>query len=143
MTHLSKDTTCRGCAKMSSFLSVADPLPSRYPFHMRTSTLLLLSLPVISCADSIDRERLKNIDTATEAAIKRGDCPGAVVLVLHNGDVVHRKAYGHRSLQPEKTAMTVDTVFDMASLTKPIATATSAMVLIEQGKLRLSEKVAT
>jgi uncharacterized protein YbbC (DUF1343 family)/CubicO group peptidase (beta-lactamase class C family) len=110
---------------------------------MRTSILLLLSLPLLACADSIDRERLKSIDTAADAAIKRGDCPGAVVLVVHNDEVIFRKAYGQRVLQPEKMPMTADAVFDMASLTKPIATATSAMVLIEQGKLRLSEKIAT
>lgn len=123
--------------------TVADPFSMRYLFPMRTSILLVLLLPIFACAESIDRERLKNIDAAAEAAIKRGDCPGAVVLVVHNDEVVFRKAYGQRSLQPEKSPMTVDTIFDMASLTKPIATATSAMVLIEQGKLRLSEKVST
>jgi uncharacterized protein YbbC (DUF1343 family)/CubicO group peptidase (beta-lactamase class C family) len=110
---------------------------------MRTLILLFSLVPITAFADSIDRERLKQIDLAAEAAIKRGDCPGAVALVLHNDDVVFRKAYSNRSLQPDKMAMTPDTVFDMASLTKPIATATSAFVLIEQGKLLLSEKVAT
>jgi uncharacterized protein YbbC (DUF1343 family)/CubicO group peptidase (beta-lactamase class C family) len=110
---------------------------------MRTLALLFSLIPVAAFGDSIDRERLKQIDAAAESAIKRGDCPGAVVLVLHNDEVVFRKAYGNRSLQPEKAAMTPETVFDMASLTKPIATATSVFVLIEQGKLLLSEKVAT
>ena len=93
--------------------------------------------------DTIDRSRLKHIDTAPETAIKRGDCPGVVVLVVHNDEIVYRKAFGTRSLQPDKVPMAVDTVFDLASLTKPIATATSAFVLVEQGKLRLSEKVGT
>src|SRR5262245_8828150 len=98
---------------------------------MRTISFLLFLFPLTAVADSFDRERLKNIDNATEAAIKRGDCPGAVVLVVHNDEVVFRKAYGQRALQPEnaKSPMTVHTVFDMASLTKPIATTTSAMVL--------------
>jgi uncharacterized protein YbbC (DUF1343 family)/CubicO group peptidase (beta-lactamase class C family) len=108
---------------------------------MRTFTALLL-FPVVALAD-IDRDRLNKIDDAAAAAIKRGDCPGAVVLVVHDDQVVFRKAYGNRSLHPDKVPMTPDTVFDMASLTKPIATVTSAFVLIEQGKLRLSEKVAT
>src|SRR5689334_891638 len=90
-----------------------------YPFAMRTITFLFALIPISAFADSIDRERLKQIDLAAEAAIKRGDCPGAVVLVLHNDEVVYRKAYGNRSLQPDKVAMTPDTLFDMASLTKP------------------------
>jgi uncharacterized protein YbbC (DUF1343 family)/CubicO group peptidase (beta-lactamase class C family) len=110
---------------------------------MRTIALLCTFIPIAAFADSIDRERLKQIDSAADAAINRGDCPGAVVLVLHNDEVVFRKAYGNRSLQPDKAAMTPDTVFDMASLTKPIATSTSVWILIEQGKLLLSEKVAT
>jgi uncharacterized protein YbbC (DUF1343 family)/CubicO group peptidase (beta-lactamase class C family) len=108
---------------------------------MRTLTALLF-LPLVAAAD-IDRDRLKHIDDAAAAAIKRGDCPGAVVLVVHGDEVVFRNAYGNRSLHPDQVPMTADTVFDMASLTKPVASATSAFVLIEAGKLRLSEKVAT
>jgi uncharacterized protein YbbC (DUF1343 family)/CubicO group peptidase (beta-lactamase class C family) len=83
------------------------------------------------------------IRPAVEASIRRGDLPGAVVAVLHDGKVVCREAIGQRALQPEPESMTVDTVFDMASVTKPVATATSAMILIEQGKLKLDEPVAT
>ena len=64
------------------------------------------------------------------------------MLILHRGEVVFRKAYGLRSKQPAEVPMTVDTLFDLASLTKPIATATSIMILIEQGKLRLEDPVA-
>src|SRR4051812_47530891 len=104
---------------------------------MRTAfTLLLLTSPAL--AADIDRDRLKPIDAAVEAAIQRGDCPGAVVLVVHRDEVVFRKAYGQKALQPEKAPMTVDTPFDLASLTKPIATATSIFVLVEQGKIKLS-----
>lgn len=109
---------------------------------MRTLAILLAASPLLA-ADSIDRTRLNRIDDAVAASIKRGECPGAVILVLHDNEVVIRKAYGDRTLHPDKTPMTVDTVFDMASLTKPIASATSVFVLIEKGKLRLSEKVAT
>lgn len=108
---------------------------------MRTLSALLL-LPLVAAAE-VDRDRLNRIDEAVAGAINRGDCPGAVVLVVHGDDVVFRKAYGNRALQPQKVPMTVDTVFDMASLTKPVATATSAWLLMEHGKLRLSEKVAT
>src|SRR5262245_51307891 len=106
------------------------------------SALLCLAFPLVSFAE-IDRARLNRIDDAVAAAIQRGDCPGAVVLVLQDEEVVFRKAQGDRALRPDKLPMTTDTVFDMASITKPVATATSVFVLVEQGKLRLSEKVST
>jgi uncharacterized protein YbbC (DUF1343 family)/CubicO group peptidase (beta-lactamase class C family) len=81
------------------------------------------------------------IDEVIEQSIARGEMPGAVVLVLHKDQVVLRKAYGLRSKQPVEVPMTPDTVFDLASLTKPIATATSIFVLIDQGKLRLTDRV--
>lgn len=93
-------------------------------------------------ADGIDLVELAKIDAAAEASLNRKDCPGAVILVVHNDEVVFRKAFGSRALKPEKAAMTLDTVFDMASLTKPIATGTSILLLIERGKVRLSDPVA-
>ena len=93
-------------------------------------------------AAEIDRAKLKEIDTAVEAAITRGDCPGAVVLVVHADAVAHRKAFGKRAVKPDEIAMTADTVFDMASLTKPVATGTSVMILIQQGKLKPDDLVS-
>ena len=82
------------------------------------------------------------VDSAVEAALKRGDCPGAVVLVVHKDEVVLRKAYGNRVVEPEKVPMTADAIFDLASLTKPIATGTSIMLLVEKGMLHPEDKVA-
>ncbi len=87
-------------------------------------------------------DRLARIDTVVQEAIGRGELPGAVVLVIRRGHVVFRKAYGDRSREPAVTPMTVDTVFDLASLTKPVATATSLFVLLERGRLNLSDPVA-
>ncbi|MGA3162336.1 MAG: exo-beta-N-acetylmuramidase NamZ domain-containing protein [Terracidiphilus sp.] len=86
---------------------------------------------------------LANIDEIMNAAVAHGTIPGGVVLIGHNGKVVYRKAYGMRSLEPVKEAMTVDTIFDLASLTKCIATTTSVMKLVQEGKVRLNEPVAT
>jgi CubicO group peptidase (beta-lactamase class C family) len=90
----------------------------------------------------MDTGTLDRIDGVVQQALKQHRMPGAVVEVLHQGRIVFRRAYGSRSLEPTKTPMTTDTVFDLASLTKPLATATSAMILLEQGKLRLTEPVA-
>ena len=85
---------------------------------------------------------LSNIDRAVAEAIERKDVPGAVVLVGRRGRVVWRKAYGSRALVPARETMTADTVFDVASLTKVVATATSVMILVERGRLRLSDPVS-
>lgn len=82
------------------------------------------------------------IDALMQAAVAKGTIPGGVVLVGHNGKVVYRKAFGARSLEPVREAMTVDTVFDMASVTKCVATATSVMQLISEGRVRLNDPVA-
>jgi uncharacterized protein YbbC (DUF1343 family) len=83
-----------------------------------------------------------NIDEIMNTAVARGTIPGGVVLIGHNGNVVYHKAYGMRSLEPVKEAMTVDTIFDLASLTKCIATTTSVRKLVQEGKVRLNEPVA-
>jgi len=81
------------------------------------------------------------LDEAINQAIAQDRLPGAVLLVGHNGQIVYRKAYGKRALVPRPEAMTLDTIFDCASLTKVIATTPSLMKLFEQGKFRLSDKV--
>lgn len=86
---------------------------------------------------------LGNVDRIMNSAVERGVIPGAVVLVGHNGTIVYSKAFGMRSLEPDQEPMTVDTIFDIASLTKCVATATSVMKLVEEGKIRLNDPVAT
>ncbi|MGB7555362.1 MAG: exo-beta-N-acetylmuramidase NamZ domain-containing protein, partial [Candidatus Korobacteraceae bacterium] len=74
-------------------------------------------------------------------AVEKGRAPGAVLLVGHNGTFVYRKAFGYRSLDP-KEPMTVDTIFDMASLTKVIATTGCVMRLVQLGQVKLNDPVA-
>ncbi|MAG93832.1 MAG: hypothetical protein CMJ48_08805 [Planctomycetaceae bacterium] len=90
----------------------------------------------------MDAGRLRVIDEIVREAIKRERMPGAVVLVAHRGKVVYFQAFGHKQLVPEKVPMTRATVFDMASLTKPVATATSIMKLLETKKIELRDPVA-
>ena len=85
--------------------------------------------------------KLDQIDQLVLADIAEKKLPGAVVIVGHKGKIIYRKAFGNRSLVPTVEPMTVDTIFDVASLTKPVATATSIMILVEQGKLRLNDTV--
>lgn len=88
-------------------------------------------------------ERLKNADAAIEQAIKEGRTPGAVLAVVRHGKMAYLKAYGNRQVYPEKKPMTVQTVFDLASCSKPMSTATCAMILMERGQLRTLDAVNT
>jgi len=92
-------------------------------------------------AQNIDLKRLSRIDEVAIAAIQRGDCPGVVAIVVHDDAVVYRKSFGLRSKAPD-AKLEPDAIFDLASLTKSVATASAIMQLIEQGKLRPSDKVA-
>jgi uncharacterized protein YbbC (DUF1343 family)/CubicO group peptidase (beta-lactamase class C family) len=76
------------------------------------------------------------------AAISRGELPGAVVLVGRGDLVVYHEAFGRRAVEPVPEPMTEDTVFDVASLTKVVATTTSVMQLVEAGRIRLADPVA-
>jgi uncharacterized protein YbbC (DUF1343 family) len=89
----------------------------------------------------LDPVRLARIDAAVERAVARKQVPGAVVLVGRRGKLAYARAFGHRAVAPSQEAMTRDTRFDMASLTKPVATATSIMILWEQGKLKLADPI--
>lgn len=96
------------------------------------------------CAQTVpdlSEKALAALAPVVEEAIRAGKCPGAVLLVGHQGKVVYRRSFGHRALVPEKLAMTPDTIFDMASLTKVMATAPAIMQLVEQGKIRLEDPV--
>jgi serine-type D-Ala-D-Ala carboxypeptidase len=91
---------------------------------------------------SADERPLDRIDAAVQVAIGRKELPGAVVLVLHDNAVVYRKSFGQRSILPIATLMDPAVVFDMASLTKPIVTATALMLLLEEGKLGVKDRLA-
>lgn len=85
--------------------------------------------------------KLSEIDALVNADIAAGNYPGAVVVIGHKGKIVYRKAFGNRALQPSVEPISIDTIYDVASLTKVVATTTSIMMLVEQGKLRLNDTV--
>ena len=93
-------------------------------------------------APAVDSNRLARIEVVVREAIMAGELPGAVVLVAHRGRTVFRQAFGLRAVRPVREPMTSDTIFDLASLTKAIATAPSVMVLVEEGAIRLRDRVA-
>lgn len=130
---------------------------------MGLRALVVLSLGVLSCAGlgnaqaqttsrrlpmvspesaGMDAARLGQIESAVQKALDEKKMPGCVVLIGRKGKVAYLKAFGSKRLAPQVEPMTTDTVFDLASLTKPIATATSVMRLVEEGKVRLRDAVS-
>jgi CubicO group peptidase (beta-lactamase class C family) len=81
------------------------------------------------------------IEREMEAAIAGGAFPGAVLRVSRGSEAVYHAAFGARSVDPEVTPMRPDTIFDLSSLTKPLATTTAIMILLREGKLRLDDRV--
>ena len=100
------------------------------------------SVPAPAKQATATPNRLAVLDSIVQDAIHDGQIPGAVLLVWHNGQVVYRKALGSRSLEPRHETMTVDTIFDLASLTKVVATTTAVMQLVQKGQLRVNDPVA-
>jgi len=96
-----------------------------------------------SSADAVgmSAERLNRAGGIIKEAIARKEFPGAVLLVARKGKVVLREAYGESQWIPERKPMAADMIFDLASVTKPVATATSIMVLAERGAISLWDRV--
>jgi uncharacterized protein YbbC (DUF1343 family)/CubicO group peptidase (beta-lactamase class C family) len=106
--------------------------------------LLLFALLFSAAASSQTslESRLAVLDPVISEAIAQQQIPGAVLMIGHDGQVVYRKAFGSRAIEPRRETMTLDTVFDCASLTKVLATTPAIMQLWEQGKFRMNDPVA-
>ncbi len=116
----------------------------RFSCRQKIESLVLLlaclcSIPAFA-AGSFHDSKLAEIDAAVEDAIQEKSCPGGVLWLEHNGEV-YSKAYGNRSLIPQAEPMTADTIFDLASLTKVIATTPAVLLLVERGQLVLERSV--
>ena len=82
------------------------------------------------------------MDSLVQAQIDARAIPGAVVVMGHTDGTDAARAYGHKALLPQAQAMPLDAVFDLASLTKVIATTTAVLQLVEQDRLALDAPVA-
>jgi uncharacterized protein YbbC (DUF1343 family)/CubicO group peptidase (beta-lactamase class C family) len=108
---------------------------------MRFLLAILCALLCVACLDAQTFSGAAGVDQQMERAVQDGLIPGAVVVIGHNGQIVYQKAYGSRALIPHREPMTLDTIFDAASLTKVLATTPSIMRLFEQGQIRLNDPV--
>ncbi len=98
--------------------------------------------PYAPDAPALSSDRLTLIEPLVTQATADRQLPGAVVVAGIGDRVVYRKAVGNRALRPSVEPMTLDTIFDLASLTKVVATTTAVMQLVEDGQLRLADRVS-
>lgn len=108
-----------------------------------SSLTMAASLPKVRPSDlGLDAKSIVLADGAIEDAIRAGEIPGAVLAVVRHGKIGYLKAYGWREVEPHRFPMTTSTIFDMASCSKVMSTATCAMILYEQGRLDLNSPVS-
>lgn len=117
--------------------STAEPIAPAPPEAPSAAPESAEPLPSLLSAEDAAR-----VDAAVKGAIERREIPGAVVLVIAGDRTVFHRAYGLRAREPAALPMTLDTLFDLASLSKPIATATSIALLAERGRLRFADPAA-
>lgn len=113
------------CVTLMCALSFAQPLEKSTP-----------------AAAGMDAARLSNVDAIIMNSIEKGEVPGAVLAVVRDNKMVYLKSYGNKAVYPKVEKMDVNTMFDLASVSKSVGTAISIMQLVEQGKLRLTDNVA-
>ena len=109
---------------------------------MRYARVALLVVGLLAPIVRAAPPDFSGIDAAVAEAIAKHECPGAVVLVGQRDAIVFEKAYGDRALAPTTRPMTTDTIFDLASLSKSVATATSVMILVDRKQIDLDAPVA-
>jgi uncharacterized protein YbbC (DUF1343 family)/CubicO group peptidase (beta-lactamase class C family) len=107
------------------------------------ATLVAISVSLLQVQPAVDLKKLEAIEPLVTQAIAEKKLPGAVVLVGRGDRILYEKAIGNRALVPAVEPMALDTIFDLASLTKVVATTTSVMILLEEGRIRLSDRVST
>jgi uncharacterized protein YbbC (DUF1343 family)/CubicO group peptidase (beta-lactamase class C family) len=108
---------------------------------MRFVSCLLAATAALNTAYAQDFPGAAAVDDAINQALAQKRMPGAVLIVGHGGKIVYQKAYGNRAEVPSVEPMTLETTFDVASLTKVVATTSSLMKLFEQGKFQLNDKI--
>lgn len=132
-----------------SLTTCAAPAPRRPPPNapspiasaVRTAEPKETRGPLLEAGEPIE-DAFATIDELARTGVEQGKMPGCVVVVGRRDEVLFRRAYGAAALQPERIAMQPETLFDLASLTKAVATSTSIAVLVDRGKVDLDAPAA-
>ena len=117
--------------------------------HMRTTCTTFMFVAALGCCGAnaderkphiLDFDREAEMREVLQSFVSKRVIPGAVYWIEREGQTMHG-AIGQRAVIPKKEAISEDTIFDLASLTKVVATTPSVMLLIEQGKVKLDALV--
>ncbi len=109
---------------------------------MKLSWVMPMILLASTAVGFADTPKFEKAEKAIARAISEENIPGAVLLAGNRDETVYQKSFGDRAIEPQREAMTDDTIFDLASLSKPVGCATSVMILIDRGKIQLADPVA-
>ena len=104
---------------------------------LRPAVLAVLFVALALTSTRVSAQDWSGIDEAAVDAVGSGEIPGVVVLLGRGDEIVYRRAWGSRRVVPDHVAMTEDTIFDIASLTKPFGTTLAVMSLVERGQVKL------
>jgi len=104
--------------------------------------IVFLLMTNAATTSAFNAKQLKRAEEAIAKAIEEKNIPGAVLLAGTREKVLFTKAYGNRAVEPSEEPMTEDTIFDLASLSKPIGCATSVLILIDRSKINLADPIA-
>ncbi|HSW93493.1 MAG TPA: serine hydrolase domain-containing protein [Gammaproteobacteria bacterium] len=118
-----------------SFLFMKQVMADTPSFPRGTASVMLTPMA------GVRTDLLKGIAPLIQKSIAEGKYPGAIVLIAHHGHIIYRGVFGNRRILPHPAPMTFNTIFDLASLTKVVATTPAIMQLIEEGKLELDAPV--
>ena len=108
---------------------------------IQTTFLTIALLCIAAISNAYPTFPQDSADQAIIAAIADSIMPGAVLCVVENGEITYLKAYGNRAVYPEVEAMTTNTIFDLASVSKPLGAGTAALLLCAEGKLNVNDFV--
>src|SRR5438128_11907955 len=109
---------------------------------LRLVIVFTLAIALSAMGRELNPSKVQEAEAAVREAIQQKKIPGAVVLVGSSTKTLYVKAFGNRAVQPDVKPMEMDTVFDLASLSKVVGCATSVMILWERGKIDVDEPVA-
>ena len=110
--------------------------------HFFNSTNQSSLINLYNIINANGKNKFAEVDSIVNAAIADSAFPGAVLLVQQNGKIIHEKAYGYYMYKPSSGHIRLNTMYDLASLTKVIATTTATMICYDRGLFKLDDKVA-
>jgi CubicO group peptidase (beta-lactamase class C family) len=113
----------------------------KYLFITLLFTILLISAPSQAQRDIPNPEYLDSLSIYLNKAISDSAFPGCAISIGHRGKLILEQSFGHYTYDIHSSKVEVNSIFDLASLTKVVATTTTAMILYDQGRLNLDQKV--